>query len=72
MAEAAVRSKAMVMLLLTCCLLLLPFVYARRRYVAMANMRHGLVACNTHNFVVCGQKHKVWVLVLLVRTSETL
>ena len=28
--------------------------------------------CNTHNFVVYGQKHKVWVLVFLVRTSVTL
>ena len=39
------------------------FVYARRLYVAMVDMRHGLVPCNTHNFVVYGQKHKVWLLV---------
>ena len=45
------------------------FVYARRHYVAMADMRHGLAPCNTHNFVVYGQKHKVWVLVFLGRTS---
>ena len=25
-----------------------------------------------YNFVVCGQKHKVWVLVFLVRMSGTL
>ena len=39
------------------------FVYARRRYVAMSNMRHALVPCNTHNFVVRGKKPYVWVLV---------
>ena len=49
-----------------------PFVYVRRRYVAMVDMRHGLATCNTQNFVVYGQKHKEWVLVFLVRTRGTL
>ena len=47
-------------------------VYARRGYVAMADMRHGLAPCNNHNVVVYGQEHKVRLLVLLVRTSGTL
>ena len=42
----------------------LRFVYARRRYTAMADMRQGLARCNANNFVVYYQKHKVWVLVL--------
>ena len=45
------------------------FVYARRRFVTMAEMRHGLTTLNSNNFVVYGQKHKVCVLVFLVRTS---
>ena len=48
------------------------FVYARRCYVAMADIRHGLAPCNTHNLVIYVQKHKVWVLVVLVRTRGTL
>ena len=28
------------------------FVYDRRRYVAMADIRHGLAPCNTNNLVV--------------------
>ena len=46
------------------------FVYARRRYVAMADMRHGLAPCNTHNFVVYGQKHRVWVLIFLEQAER--
>ena len=38
----------------------------------LLSMRHGLAPCNTHNFVVCGQKHKVWALVFIVRTIGTL
>ena len=34
-------------------------------------MRHGLATLNSNNSVVYGQKHKVWVLVFLVRTSGT-
>ena len=45
------------------------FGYARRRYIAMADVRHALVPCNSHHFVVYGQKHQVWVLLFLVRTS---
>ena len=41
------------------------FIYARRDYVAMADMRHGLAPSNTHSFIVYGQKHKVWVLIFL-------
>ena len=41
------------------------FFYARRRYVTMADMRHALAHSNTNNFVVNGQKYKVWVLVFL-------
>ena len=33
------------------------------------NMRHGLAALISNNFIAYGQKHKVWVLVFLVRTS---
>ena len=48
------------------------FVYERRRYATMVKMGHGLAILNSNNSVVYGQKHKVWVLVFLVRTSETL
>ena len=43
------------------------FVYVRRRFVRMAEMRHGLATSNSNNFVVYDQKHKalVWVLVFL-------
>ena len=47
------------------------FVYERRRYATMVKMRHGLVTLNSNNSVVYRQKHKVWVLVFLVRTSGT-
>ena len=45
------------------------FVYARRRFVTIAKMSHGLTTLNSYNFVVYGQKHKVWVVVFLVRMS---
>ena len=32
-------------------------------------MRQGLATVNSNNFVVYGQKHKVWVVVFLVRWS---
>ena len=47
------------------------FVYERTRYATMVKMRHGLATLNSNNYVVYGQKHKVWVLVFLVRTSGT-
>ena len=47
----------------------LRFLYERRRYATMVKMRHGLATPN--NSVVYGQKHKVWLLVFLVRTSGT-
>ena len=47
------------------------FVYERRRYATMMKIRHGLATLNANNSVVYGQKHKVWVLVFLVRTSGT-
>ena len=37
----------------------------------MEKIRHGLANLNSNNSVVYGQKHKVWVLVFLVRTSRT-
>ena len=58
--------------LMTCVTkMLVRIVYARRYYVTLAEMRHGLTTLNSNNFVVYGQKHKVWVLVFLVRTSGT-
>ena len=47
------------------------FVYERRRYATMVKIRHGLATLNSNNSVVYGQKHKVWVLLFLVRTSGT-
>ena len=47
------------------------FVYEKRRYATMVKMRHGLATLNSNNSVVHGQKHKVWALVFLVRTSGT-
>ena len=35
------------------------FVNARRSFVTMAEMKHGLTTLNSNNFVVYGQKHKV-------------
>ena len=35
----------------------------------MVKIRHGLATLNSNNSVVYGQKHKVWVLFFLVRTS---
>ena len=46
------------------------FVYERRRYAAMVKMRHGLATLTPNNPVVYDQKHKVWVLVFLVRTEQ--
>ena len=58
--------------LLTCAATMrVRFVYERRRYATMVKMRHGLASLNSNNSVVYGQKHKVWVLVFLVRTSGT-
>ena len=45
--------------------MLVQFVYERRRYASMVKMRHGLATLNSNNFVVYGQKHKVWVLIFL-------
>ena len=47
------------------------FVYERRHYATMMKIRHGLATLNSNNSVVYGQKHKVWALVFLVRTSGT-
>ena len=46
-------------------------IYERRHYATMVKMRHGLATLNSNNSVVYGQKHKVWVLVFLVRASRT-
>ena len=46
------------------------FVYERRRYATMMKMRHALANLNSNNSVVYCQKHKVWVLVFLVRRVE--
>ena len=37
----------------------------------MVKIRHGLATLNSNNSIVYGQKHKVWVLVFLVRRSGT-
>ena len=47
------------------------FVYERRRYATAVKIRHGLATLNSNNSVVYGPKHKMWVLVFLVRTSGT-
>ena len=47
------------------------FVYEKRRHATMVKIRHGLATLNSNNSVVYGQKHKVWVLIFLVRTSGT-
>ena len=46
------------------------FVYEKRR-ATKVKMSHALAILYSNNFVVHGQKHKVWVLIHLVRTSET-
>ena len=48
------------------------FVYERRRYATMVKIRHGLATLNFQNSVVYGQKHKVLVLVFLVRMRPKL
>ena len=47
------------------------FVYERRRYATMVKIRHCLATLNSNYSIVYGQIHKVWVLVFLVRTSES-
>ena len=37
----------------------------------MVKMRHGLATLNFNNSIVYGQKHKVWVLIFLVKTNGT-
>ena len=46
------------------------FVNERRRYATMV-IRHGLATLNSNNTVVYGQKHKVCLLVFLIRMSGT-
>ena len=41
----------------------------RLHQVMLSKMADGFTTLNSNNFVVYGQKHKVWVLVYLVRTS---
>ena len=56
--------------LLTCTTMMCVwFVYERGRYETMVKIRHGLATFNSNIYVVYGQKHKVWVLVFLVRMS---
>ena len=38
----------------------------------MVEIRHSLATLNSNNFVVCGQKHKVWVLVFLVKNERNI
>ena len=45
--------------------------HVRGRSTGMADITHDLATLNPYNFVVYGQKHKVWVLVFLVRTKGT-
>ena len=49
----------------------LRFVYEMRRYATMVKMWHGLATLNSNNSDVYGLKHKVWVLIFLVRMSGT-
>ena len=44
-------------------------VNERRHHATMVKMRHGLATLISNNFVVYGQKDKVWVLVFLAGTS---
>ena len=37
----------------------------------MAQMSYDLATLTPNNFVACGQKHKAWVLVFIVRMSGT-
>ena len=57
---------------LSACLTLMrvQFLHERRRNATMVKIRHGLATLNTNNSFVCGQKHKVWILVFLVRMSR--
>ena len=48
------------------------FVYVRRRYIAMADMRHGFAPCNTHDFLVYGQKQIVGTRFLSENKRNTL
>ena len=58
--------------LLTCATTMcLRFIHERRRNAALVKIRHSLATLNSNNSVVYGQKHKVWVLVFLFRTSRT-
>ena len=58
--------------LLTCATAMrVRFVYERRRNATMVKIRHGLATLSSNNSIVYGQKHKVLVLVFLVRTSGT-
>ena len=47
------------------------FVYERRRCATKVKISHALATLNFNNFIVYGQKHKVLVLVFVVRTSGT-
>ena len=47
------------------------FVY-ERRCATKVKMSHAFATLKFNILVVYGEKHKVWVLVFLVRTSETL
>ena len=47
------------------------FVYERGRYATMVKWGMVWQLLNSNNSVVYGQKHKVWVLVFLVKTSGT-
>ena len=47
------------------------FVNERKTCATKVKMSHALATLNSNNFLVYGQKHIVWVLVFLVRTSGT-
>ena len=46
--------------------------YNKRDADARMVRLHGKTLLTPNNFVVCGQKHKVWILLFLVRISRTL
>ena len=48
------------------------YVYERRRCATKVKMRHASATLNSNIFIVYGQKHKLWVLVFLVRNKRNI
>ena len=58
---------------LSTCATMIPvrFVNERSRCATKVRMSHPLATLDSNNFVVYGQKHKVWVLVFFERLEQT-